>query len=496
MGLSMRVGATALTSLVALNSVANAQGFFYQDLRLQCDTKFNYQYLGCAATNSRPFAFSPSNWDPATTADNSKSYINFDTGDFVNQTVTPYFCSETCRAHGFKYAALWDKSCNCASSLDYKQVDGTAVTLSTAIDPASDDKCTKGQDGNTYPNCGGDLRENCGSNQGARIFVDPSFPDERTLTDPATIAADYAVLGCFKNAKFPSSVDAVTTVEAADAATCLSYCADLGMPYAYMIGETPLKCHCGSEFNKNAANVDADANPTCFNKCSAPTEGGCTGQDCCGSSNGPYPVYANPKLMGCFIPVIPGITNPDSDTPAFDGYNCFATPASIAARAASPVVAYAAKTMSASASFLATASPVAGNAFVNYGCYQDTVVANLFDTVIDSGLTATDISVDTCVKFCDGASHKFAAVYGKQPNNKCACGDAIKGGVTPNGAMESCNQPCAGSALQNCGGDNGPLVYAKSDVMPNQWAETWSSSWSKTLTYSCTSTGKYYISIP
>src|SRR4051794_3213893 len=66
----------------------------------------------------------------------------------------------------------------------------------------------------------------------------------------------------------------------------------------------------------------------------------CTGQDCCGNVNGPFPVYANPKLMGCYIPVIPGITNPDSDTPAFDGYNCFPTPASIAARAPSPVVAY------------------------------------------------------------------------------------------------------------------------------------------------------------
>jgi hypothetical protein len=235
MGLSMRVRATALASFVALSSVANAQGFFYQDLRLQCDAKYNYQYVGCAATTARPFAFSPSNWDPASTADNSKSYINFDTGDFVNQTVTPYFCAQTCRAHGFKYTALWDKSCNCGNTLDYKTVLGTNIQLSTTIDASSDTKCTTGTDGNPYPNCGGDLRENCGSNQGARIFVDPSFPDERTLTNPTTIAADYALLGCFKNARFPSSVDAVTTVTVANGPTCLKYCADLGMPLAYMI---------------------------------------------------------------------------------------------------------------------------------------------------------------------------------------------------------------------------------------------------------------------
>jgi hypothetical protein len=220
----------------------------------------------------------------------------------------------------------------------------------------------------------------------------------------------------------------------------------------------------------------------------------CTGQDCCGNGNGPFPVYANPKLMGCYIPVIPGITNPDSDTPAFDGYNCFPTPASIAARAPSPVVAYVAKTMSASASFLATASPVAGHAFVNYGCYQDTVVANLFSTVTDSGLASNLISVDTCVAYCDARGLSFAAVYGTQPNNKCACGDSIKSGATPNNAMESCNQPCIGSAQQNCGGNSGPLVYARSDVAPNKWAQTWSISWSKTVTYSCTGGRKCRIS--
>lgn len=234
MGLSMRVGVTALASLGALSSVVKAQGFYYQDIGVQCNARYNYQYLGCAATTSAPFAFAPTGWDPAATADNSRSYINFDIGDFVNMTITPYFCAQTCRAHGFKYAALWDKGCHCGSSLDYTTTGGANVTLSNLIDANSDTVCTTGADNNQWPPCGGDRRENCGSNRGARIFVDPSFPDERKLTDFAIIAQGYALLGCFKNARFPSAVDSVTSVSVQSTATCLQYCADLGMPYAYM----------------------------------------------------------------------------------------------------------------------------------------------------------------------------------------------------------------------------------------------------------------------
>ncbi|KAI8627936.1 hypothetical protein F5Y19DRAFT_159460 [Xylariaceae sp. FL1651] len=236
MGLSKRVGATALASLLAIASVANAQGFYYQDLSKSCDkTTLNYQYLGCAPATSAPFFFSPGKWDPSSTADNSKDYINFDSGDFVNQTTTPYFCAQTCRAHGFKYTALYDKSCNCGNSLTYTRM---GVTTTLTPDASSDNICLTDANGGTYPNCGGDLRENCGSNRGARIFVDPSFPDERT-TDAATIANDYGVLGCFQGPNFPSSDSTVTSVNGiTDAATCLSYCAGLGMPLSYMIADS------------------------------------------------------------------------------------------------------------------------------------------------------------------------------------------------------------------------------------------------------------------
>ncbi|KAI0458525.1 hypothetical protein F5B21DRAFT_435046 [Xylaria acuta] len=487
MVLSTRARATALASLVALSSVVNAQGFYYQDTRLQCSPQYNFQYLGCAETNTAPFAFSPNQWDPAITADLSRSSINYDIGDFVNMTGTPYFCSLFCRSHGFKFTALWDKSCRCGNTLNYNNLDGTAVNLQNTIDANSDDKCTNGRDGNRYPPCGGDRRENCGSNGGARIFVDPSFPDERALPGLSTLAQGYAVLECFKHARFPSGDNSITTVNTQSTETCFEYCADLGMPYVYMESTSTtgdIKCNCGTEFNKGTGQATIDREK-CTIKCSNSTDtAACEGQDCCSTGNGPFPVYANPNLMGCFIPIIPGAENPDAEAPAPDGYNCFPTPQSILGRAPSAVVNYATRTMSASASFIATASPAA-NAFVNYGCWQSTQVANLFTTVFNYTLADDQLTVDKCVAFCDQANHNFAAVWGA-PQTTCACGDALQDGVTPNGAMEDCNQPCTGSATQNCGGDNGPLVYAKSSITPNMWADRYTSSWSSTIVYSCT----------
>lgn len=238
MVLSTRVGATALASLVALSSVANAQGFYYQDTRLQCGPQYNFQYLGCAATNTTPFAFSPNQWDPAVTADLSRSSINYDIGDFVNMTGTPYFCSLFCRSHGFKFTALFDKGCHCGNTLNYTPLGGTAVNLENTINATSDDRCNNGLNGNPYPPCGGDRRENCGSNGGARIFVDPSFPDERSLPELPTLARGYGPLGCFKKARFPSGDDTITRADVQSTESCFEYCADLGMPYVYMESTT------------------------------------------------------------------------------------------------------------------------------------------------------------------------------------------------------------------------------------------------------------------
>ncbi|KAI0434824.1 hypothetical protein F5Y09DRAFT_189621 [Xylaria sp. FL1042] len=235
MGLSTRVGATALASLVAFSSVVNAQGFYYQDLGV-CGAKLNHQYLGCATVDSSPFPYEPTNWDPAATADNSRSYINWDQGDFVNITTTPHYCAQTCRASGFKYAAVYnERTCRCGNTLDYKTILGVSVTLSDKISATSETSCTLKKSGSPPDPCGGDRRENCGSDQGARIYVDPSYPD---VTGATNLAGSYNFLGCFKNARFPSA-ESYTTVTATSASACMSYCANLGMPYVFMIRQTP-----------------------------------------------------------------------------------------------------------------------------------------------------------------------------------------------------------------------------------------------------------------
>ncbi|KAI0434825.1 hypothetical protein F5Y09DRAFT_189622 [Xylaria sp. FL1042] len=192
--------------------------------------------------------------------------------------------------------------------------------------------------------------------------------------------------------------------------------------------------------------------------------------------------------MGCYLPIIPGVTNPDSDVPSPSGYDCFATPSSIAFRPTTVVANYNTRTISASASFVATASPSAiAQPFVNFGCWQSKALTDIFSSYTVSTLAASSISVERCVAFCNAAGNTFAALYGKAPNNNCACSSSPKAGIDTTNYMQDCNQPCSGEPTQNCGGDNGPLIYARIDQTGNKWASQWTSSRSSTPIYKCPS---------
>ncbi|KAI1324904.1 hypothetical protein F5Y16DRAFT_284276 [Xylariaceae sp. FL0255] len=492
MGLAMRVGATALASMLAMSSVANAQAFYWQDERKSCDPKYNYQYLGCApwAGPDSPLTFSPNNWDA--TGDNSYAWINYDTGDIVNNTETSFFCAEVCRAFGYKYTALYQSHCSCGGALKYTPQGGSEIDIVPGTDQTI---CTDRAGGGPYGGCAGDSLENCGSDQGAQIWVDPSFADPATLATGATLAEEYGVMGCFQNPDFPSSA-ALTTgpVNQLDGPTCLAYCGSLGLPLAYMNTVTSstsgqVGCYCGSAFGKNAQEVDSTATDSCYVKCSDPSSTAqCSGTDCCGGNNGPFPVYANPKLMGCYTPIIPGKTDPSSNDPAPNGYDCFPTPASIASRPSSAVyAANPAATMSRSASWLAEAKPTT-HAYSNFGCYASKALTDVFsDTPHDSGLQGSTIDIDGCVKYCDNNNYNFAAIYGSGATTACACANDATG-VAPNGNMQDCGEPCPNPATQqNCGGNTGPIVYAiaGTDLSQNAWAQSYSANWAQTITYSC-----------
>lgn len=213
-----RTKATALVFAWTLFQVTlvNAQGFYFKDLGLTCNSDQTFQYLGCAL-NDNIWNWAPE--DPPTpgNAIGTKSYINFAQNGHVNHTVTPHFCTDTCRAHGFKYAAVRDGYyCRCGGSIERG---------SQLIDPSvAENSC------NTP--CSGDGGDTCGDGTHARVYVDPSFPDEAGLENAAAQVAGYQKLGCFQRVGFSVDESAVENHVVATTGECFTQCADYGYPYA------------------------------------------------------------------------------------------------------------------------------------------------------------------------------------------------------------------------------------------------------------------------
>ncbi|KAI1322976.1 hypothetical protein F5Y16DRAFT_412949 [Xylariaceae sp. FL0255] len=209
-----------LIASAAFLGVANAQGYFYDSFT--CAKSQNFQELGCYSTTSNPFTYDIQNGFVG--SDPSRSFAPYNIGgDNINATVTPHYCVAACRAHGFKYAALYNRVCSCGTALG-------SLTRSTDQSP-----CYAQPDPNPCP---GDAAENCGQPSGggyARIFVDPSFEPETSLASAgySTVASSYGYLGCFAKPNLPSD-DPQHSSSQADAATCLEQCATYGFPLAYM----------------------------------------------------------------------------------------------------------------------------------------------------------------------------------------------------------------------------------------------------------------------
>ncbi|KAK6087285.1 hypothetical protein SCUP234_01916 [Seiridium cupressi] len=177
----------------ALISITHGQGFYLEPF--SCSSAQNWQELGCYDTTAQPFTFAVQNgWNGD---DPSRSYANFNPGgNVINSTVTPKFCVQACRAHGFRYASLYDRTCRC----------GTVLGSLQSKRSSDQTLCYATPDANP---CGGDKSENCGqtsSNNHARIFVDPSFETEANLMAAGStiVANSYLLLGCFNRPNLPS----------------------------------------------------------------------------------------------------------------------------------------------------------------------------------------------------------------------------------------------------------------------------------------------------
>ncbi|KAI5925747.1 hypothetical protein F4810DRAFT_708261 [Camillea tinctor] len=490
MGLSNRSKAAALAVATLATSV-KGQGFYYEDFSAACPPSVNFQYLGCYTTAAPgPFLWTPDNMSPGNGL--SKTYIRWET-DHVNNTITPHFCTDVCRAHGFKYAALWNQQCQCGATLSYTPKGGALTTLGRA---ASEADCV-----DSANPCPGDRRENCGTATGARIFVDPSFENSAAEADLTTLSNGYKQLGCFQSPNLASSAATVTSPTSTfpDTGSCFQYCADLGSPLVYMSavanGGGAVNCFCGQDFGAGAQSVSVTDN-TCSLPCSDVTSTTpCTGQNCCGTGNGPFPVYSNPDLMGCYVPRIPGEADPAVATPAANAYTkCFATPSSITARAGKTrAIDYGGTTISLTGHFVPTAQPSVA-VWTAYACYSSNKMNTIFSDSRDVTSSLTDVNVETCTKQCESINFDYAGLQadGTAPATiNCICGNTFSSAPLPAAAnMQDCNQPCTGSSAQsrseNCGAPGGPLLYARGTKANNgPWYGSSLVSYSSTPIYSC-----------
>lgn len=214
--------------------------------------------------------------------------------------------------------------------------------------------------------------------------------------------------------------------------------------------------------------------------------------------------------MGCYVPRIPGKSDPAVVTPAWDSYQCFSTPNSIADRAVASATDYSGATISRTATFVATASPVAGeDPWILYACYgQDYVNQALTGYIAAPGATFSTVPLtpSTCAQYCESQSalvafeYTYAAIAGAGAAQTCYCATGLGSSSTgSNGPtmIQDCNQPCVGDDQQMCGNVNGPIIYGRGAAYAagGPYALS-SSSYAQTPVYSCTPTCMFRCYIP
>lgn len=219
--------AIRLFAITAFFNFVQGQGFYLEPFT--CATSQNWIDLGCYDVTTQPFTFAIQGGEK--NSDPSRSYANYNGGgNNINSTMTPNFCTQACRAHGFRYASLYDRGCRCGTSLGSSSYNNrsstqTCYSQTLSVDPSP---------------CSGDKSENCGqvgqgsANNKARIFVDPSFEAEQNPSsiDVVGLASSYGYLGCFNKPNLPSDDPNRDTIQSSPQA-CFENCARYGFPLSY-----------------------------------------------------------------------------------------------------------------------------------------------------------------------------------------------------------------------------------------------------------------------
>jgi len=100
---------------------------------------------------------------------------------------------------------------------------------------------------------------------------------------------------------------------------------------------------------------------------------------------------------------------------------------------------------------------VAGTAYTYQGCYTDLVSRNRRVLTRSSYAGRSGLTAEKCVAFCRSQGQSWA---GLEFGSECYCGPRVENGGALAADQASCNVPCAGNALELCGGSARLSAYA------------------------------------
>ena len=229
---------SAAWALLCSASLVSAQGTLGGS-QGACGSQDAWVYQGCYSDDDNG-AHASFTWQLSSNLNSVYYYPPY------NGSITPGFCQQACRGHGFRYAALYNQvSCYCGTDLPNPSAqeftsDGQGDLIGNNPGATTSiSACHVSEQG-----CAGDPSQFCGSSSGTDIYADPSFDDSAS----ARLPQNFQYLGCYYNNPPGPLYAGISTSSTFD---CASYCGNLG--YAFMGRHgfddqtDTINCGCGSE---------------------------------------------------------------------------------------------------------------------------------------------------------------------------------------------------------------------------------------------------------
>lgn len=322
-----------------------------------------------------------------------------------NAPMTIELCLNACQAAGYKIAGVeYASQCYC----------GNAFANGGALAADGNAQCNMPCDGNTAEICGGPDRLNVffygsGTETGTTT---PVSPTSTSLPSTTSVAVDgWTAGGCYTDSVAARSLpqgmavagNAPMTIE-----LCLAACQAAGYKIAGL--EYSTQCYCGNEFaNGGALASDGDA------QCNMPCAGNAA--ETCGG----------PDRLNVYF--FSGAGSGTGTTTTIPPTNT-----------------------QAAGTGTATELP-AGWSYK--GCWTDNKQGRIMN---GPQADLTTMTIESCIATCVAAGYEIA---GLQYSSQCFCDNILKNSAALAEVDSLCSTPCAGSAIEICGGGNLDSIYAK-----------------------------------